>query len=75
MFSLKISTIKWWKQKVTKPRKPVMIMMELYPVEKEALMTYNTHKGLKHSKFMAHGDSDCEEYLECQESSESDLEG
>ena len=59
-----------------------MIMMELDPLEKEDLMTYNTHKGLKHSKFMAHGDSDCVEYLECgeelndwQESSESDLEG
>ena len=44
-----------------------MIMMELDPLEKEDLMTYNTHKGLKHSKFMAHGDFDCEEYLECGE--------
>uniref|UniRef100_A0A2N9F3Y2 Disease resistance protein RPS4B/Roq1-like leucine-rich repeats domain-containing protein n=1 Tax=Fagus sylvatica TaxID=28930 RepID=A0A2N9F3Y2_FAGSY len=71
MFSIIISTIRWWQQKVTKSSVAVMSMMGLDLVEKEALMTYHTGKRIE--KLPEFKDCD-EEQSDWQKSSESDRE-
>ena len=52
-------------RKVKKASKPVTIMMD--QVKRETLMNYHTRpqRNERFTYFMAHGDYECEQYLEC----------